>query len=944
MSSNSSLERISIDDRICLVTSEFGDAGGFGSLGNALLGAVEALTQTGLTVDIIFMSEDEEDVEECKKNLATSSINIISFSELISNANFARARFGDSSASYLILSYIQRTRYRYVLFPDRSAFGFYTSIARRLGLIDVPVITYLVGSNRLLRQIEGGTPELEGYENEMMEQEQVANSDLILSECSLLVSWYESRIGKLARWELICWPLPMWVKSLARQPKSEAPHVGSPGTKKVNLVFFGGQSRLNGFDLFVRTAHDIQNTIPADTWIFGPFQNIDHEFSGNHALRIFSSHTGSINFSAQLPFKRIIEFISDMGEALCILPYRKTWSPFDLTVLDALGVSTISSLDQSVAEITPKIGEPDQSYFVKKLTEDSIGYLQNKGFPPQTRNSGALPWDELISIINSISSEFVGTPKQTDCPLVSICIVHHERPRFLKAALDAIFAQSYPRIEIILVDDGSKTPDAKRYIDDLENSSEKYRFKLKVIRSENRYLGAARNLAASHSSGDFIVFHDDDNISEKNQIETFVSAIIESNADIITCLSYNFSSHENRIHERVIDNFPTGLNSIYSFFSNRFGDANAMFKKACFQEIGGFTEHRGVGWEDWEIFLRAALRGKVIKVAPVPLFNYRVSQDGMLGSGNLAKNFEQIFKLLDQEKPRLNADLIRWANRDLLQIEANNSKIRALKKEPYFDLRQQLLETKLGSEKLSDLFVELSTKLGWHVNVHTIKSTIRESLDIISFQKPPKGFGSVVVPETLIREGEHYLVFEGWGRNKCNEIIIPSGLLYEGVFHQRQSFYKYVRSDLSTYKDRNGVRGALGFRVISAVSSSPKKVLFRTRYFRVKLPHGQILDLFLGREKAKSINIDWIRRYRERIVALPFANWSGTVKVMCQGLEPIYVRDEHGFFVEVMNTNSDYKVFFHESRNGRSEINIISPEDKKLLVLLEPSMLVSTRN
>lgn len=65
---------------------------------------------------------------------------------------------------------------------------------------------------------------------------------------------------------------------------------------------------------------------------------------------------------------------------------------------------------------------------------------------------------------------------------------------------------------------------------------------------------------------------------------------------------------------------------------------------------------------------------------------------------------------------------------------------------------------------------------------------------------------------------------------------------------------------------------------------------------------------------------------------------------MCQGLEPIYVRDEHGFFVEVMNTNSDYKVFFHESRNGRSEINIISPEDKKLLVLLEPSMLVSTRN
>lgn len=935
MSSKSILSRFRVDNRICLVTSEFGDAGGFGSLGNALLGAVESLAQTGLTVDIIFMSEDNHEVEESKSRLTSNRINIISFAEIISNEKFLRARLGDSSASYLILSYIQRIKYRYVLFPDRSGFGFYTAIARQLGLIDVPVITYLVGSNKILRQIEGDTQELQDYEIEMMEEEQVANSDLILSESDLLVSWYESKIGKLPQCELISWPLPFWITSLARQSKSSATKILSPAQEKLNLVFFGKQSQFNGFDLFIQTARDITNTIPTDIWILGPFQNIEHEFSGSHALRVLSTQTGSINFNAQLSFKGLIEFISSIKDALCVLPYRKAWSQFDLTVLDALGIRTISSYDQSVATVGPSIGDLDKNSLVKKLVEESVGCIQDKWFRPQNGNSRALPWEKLVSVLNNLSSGAVGRPKQIKHPLVTVCIVHHERPRFLKEALNAIFAQSYPKIEIILVDDGSTSQDARRLIDDLESNSEKYRFKLKVVRSDNRYLGAARNLAASHASGDFLVFHDDDNIAEKNQIETFVSAIVASNADIVTCLNYNFFTHENFMRERMVDNFPTGLNSIYSFFSNRFGDANAIFKKSCFQEIGGFTEYRGVGWEDWEIFLRAALRGKIIKVAPVPLFNYRVNQDGMLGSGNIAKNFEQIFGLLDQVKPCLNADIIRWANRDLLQNEANNSRIQAWKKEPYSHLRQQLFEAKLGSAKSTELFVNLSTKLGWRAKIKTTSDGYGGSHDILSFYKPPEGLGSGVVPETSTRLGERYLVLEGWGRDRLNEIIIPSGILHNGIFHHCVCFFRYVRSDLSTYMDRNGVRGALGFRVICAVSSPPKKSFFARGYTPLKLPNGNSSKLFTGRDKVKSIHIDWIRTYRERIFSLPFANWSGTVKLMHEGMEPLYLKDEFGCFAEMTTTTLGYKSFIHKSQNGCNEINIISPDDKKLVVLLE---------
>jgi glycosyltransferase involved in cell wall biosynthesis len=81
----------------------------------------------------------------------------------------------------------------------------------------------------------------------------------------------------------------------------------------------------------------------------------------------------------------------------------------------------------------------------------------------------------------------------------------------LQQALASIKTQTYQNIEVILVDDGSTKEESHRYLNLIENDFNARGWK--IIRSSNNYLGAARNLAARHASGEYLMFMDDDNVA-----------------------------------------------------------------------------------------------------------------------------------------------------------------------------------------------------------------------------------------------------------------------------------------------------------------------------------------------------------------------------------------------------------------------------------------------
>jgi len=209
--------------------------------------------------------------------------------------------------------------------------------------------------------------------------------------------------------------------------------------------------------------------------------------------------------------------------------------------------------------------------------------------------------------------------------------IEDQRRWFLSLIDDSkpISSDAIDSFEVIVVDDGS----AAEFQAALDAVIEQFtdRLNIKLIRKENAYLGASRNTGWTNATNSYVLFMDDDNIATPNEIEGFCRAMASGNADVLTCFNDTFSSVADDALTPAVKNRVTPIGSCLALgpIFNCFGDSNSFWKKSVLEKLGGFTEHRGVGKDDNEIFARAALSGYSIEVVPFRLYYYRISDDRM---------------------------------------------------------------------------------------------------------------------------------------------------------------------------------------------------------------------------------------------------------------------------------------------------------------------------
>jgi glycosyltransferase involved in cell wall biosynthesis len=98
-----------------------------------------------------------------------------------------------------------------------------------------------------------------------------------------------------------------------------------------------------------------------------------------------------------------------------------------------------------------------------------------------------------------------------DSPLVSTVMIFLNAERFLAEAVESVFAQTYERWELLLVDDGStdgSSDVAKRYADE---HADKVSY-LEHPRHENRGMSASRNVGIRNARGEFVALLDADDV------------------------------------------------------------------------------------------------------------------------------------------------------------------------------------------------------------------------------------------------------------------------------------------------------------------------------------------------------------------------------------------------------------------------------------------------
>lgn len=200
-----------------------------------------------------------------------------------------------------------------------------------------------------------------------------------------------------------------------------------------------------------------------------------------------------------------------------------------------------------------------------------------------------------------------------DYPLVSVIIPCYNHARFLGESIESVRSQTYPNIEVIVVDDGSTDHTAevaRRYPE------------VRYVRQNNQGLAAARNTGLRESHGEFLVFLDADDRLLPEAVECGVHYLTRSPELAFVSGRYRYISEEGAIL-REYSQEPAGPDSYASFLrGNYIGmHATVTYRRQALEAVGGFDPSLPA-CEDYDIYLRIA-REYPVGVHPTLAADYR---------------------------------------------------------------------------------------------------------------------------------------------------------------------------------------------------------------------------------------------------------------------------------------------------------------------------------
>ena len=219
---------------------------------------------------------------------------------------------------------------------------------------------------------------------------------------------------------------------------------------------------------------------------------------------------------------------------------------------------------------------------------------------------------------------------------VGVVMTHKNRPEYCEKAVEALLKQTHRKVEIVIVDDGSEDAHVERlenFVDSTKNRDDADKsVQIVKIAKPGKYLGEARNLGCSKLSDktEYVLFSDDDNLAETNEIETMLRVLVHTKADVVTASNEFFVTAANGTNVVVGSYHPLGNALFPGIFENVFGDANALWRKSAFTSLEGFAKDASYSLQDWEILAKASSSGLKLVTVPAPaLYNYRTHAKSM---------------------------------------------------------------------------------------------------------------------------------------------------------------------------------------------------------------------------------------------------------------------------------------------------------------------------
>lgn len=237
--------------------------------------------------------------------------------------------------------------------------------------------------------------------------------------------------------------------------------------------------------------------------------------------------------------------------------------------------------------------------------------------------------------------------------MVSIIIPVFNREVTIEKSIYSILNQTYQSFEILVVDDGStdKTADIVKGIDDQ---------RIRYIYQNNYGACVARNLGIRYAKGEYIAFHDSDDVWLRDKLQIQMNIITNCDADLVFCKLNCFTSNGVLIEcmpSQLDDGFITEGSDLLGI-----GTQTILARKKVFED--NKFDPDMPRFQEFELLYRLMQMHLKIYCIDEGLVNYYIGKDSI--SSNSEKMYEAC-KLLQEKHP----DLVNTSPNTAKRLAAN---------------------------------------------------------------------------------------------------------------------------------------------------------------------------------------------------------------------------------------------------------------------------------
>lgn len=261
-------------------------------------------------------------------------------------------------------------------------------------------------------------------------------------------------------------------------------------------------------------------------------------------------------------------------------------------------------------------------------------------------------------------------------PLVSIIVPVYNAEIYLGPCLERLRSQTWPDLEIILVNDGSTDGSGQ-----LCTAAARVDGRIRFLDRPNGGVSAARNAALAAAKGDYLQFSDSDDLLTPDATETLVRAAQVTGADLVISHFFRVDGEKQaqRGHikgERLLTRQEFAQEMVKAPANYYYGALwNKLYRRSIVEKQGLRFEE-GVSWSEDFLFNLEYLRHvRLVAAVPKPLYYYHKRPGSLITSQatlrkvirmkrdtfDYYKNLYQDLDLYDEQKARVYRYLISTA-------------------------------------------------------------------------------------------------------------------------------------------------------------------------------------------------------------------------------------------------------------------------------------------